>query len=161
MRTQQQFLSAYAKSHRNPLNQLIHYVCVPIIAFSTLALLWTVPIGRWLGFEQPLADWVNPVTLGYAPVGLFYLRLSLRSFLSMALWFAASVVLIMALLHSIGTQWLIACAAVLWISAWALQFYGHQIEGAKPSFIEDLVFLLIGPLFLMDKFYKRVGLGGL
>jgi uncharacterized membrane protein YGL010W len=60
-----------------------------------------------------------------------------------------------------GTMWLVVSAAVLWIAAWVLQFYGHQVEGAKPSFIEDLVFLLIGPLFVMDKVYRRMGWRGL
>ncbi|MGH8177827.1 MAG: DUF962 domain-containing protein [Steroidobacter sp.] len=161
MRTQQQYLSAYAQSHQNSLNQLIHYICVPVIAFSTLALLWAIPIGRWLGLDAGTAPWVNIVTLGILPVGAFYLRLSFRSFATMAVWYALSVVLIVLLQQSAGTTWLVAVAAILWIAAWALQFYGHEVEGAKPSFADDLVFLLIGPLFLMDKFYRRIGWGGL
>jgi uncharacterized membrane protein YGL010W len=161
MRTQQQFLNAYAESHQNSLNQLIHYICVPVIAFSTLALLWAIPIGRWLGLVPETAPWVNLVTIGIVPVGAFYLRLSFRSFVTMIVWFAISVALIVLVQQSLGVVWLVGIAAALWIAAWALQFYGHEVEGAKPSFIEDLVFLLIGPLFLMDKLYRRMGLGGL
>ena len=161
MRTQEQFLSAYAESHRNALNQLIHYICVPAIALSTLALLWAIPVGRWLGLESPAAEWVNTVTIAMLPIGLFYLRLSYLSFLTMMLWLALSIALIVLAQDAWGTMWLVVSAAALWIAAWALQFYGHQVEGAKPSFIEDLVFLLIGPLFVMDKVYRRMGWRGL
>lgn len=161
MRTQQQFLSAYAESHRNPVNQLIHYICVPVIAFSTLALLWAIPIGRWLGLNANVAPWVNIVTLAILPVAAFYLRLSFRSFTTMIVWFAISVAFIVLLQQSVGATGLVIIAALLWIAAWALQFYGHKVEGAKPSFVEDLVFLLIGPLFLMDKLFRRIGWGGL
>lgn len=161
MRTQQQFLSDYGESHRNSVNQLIHYICVPVIAFSTLALLWAVPIGRWLGLDAATAPWINIVTLSILPVSLFYLRMSYRSFAAMIVWYAISVALILLLQQSVGMTGLVAIAALLWIAAWALQFYGHKVEGAKPSFVEDLVFLLIGPLFLMDKLFRRIGLGGL
>jgi uncharacterized membrane protein YGL010W len=161
MRTQEQFLSAYAESHRNALNQLIHYICVPVIAVSTLALLWAIPLGRWLGLESPAAEWVNIVTIAMLPIGLFYLRLSFRSFLTMMIWLALSIALILLAQDAWGTLWLVVGAAALWIAAWALQFYGHQVEGAKPSFIEDLIFLLIGPLFVMDKVYRRIGWRGL
>jgi uncharacterized membrane protein YGL010W len=42
------------------------------------------------------------------------------------------------------------CAAA-WVLAWLAQFYGHYKEGAKPSFLDDLLFLLIGPVFVLDK----------
>lgn len=161
MRTQEQFLSAYAISHRNPTNQIIHYICVPVIVVATLALLWTIPLGRWLGLSGPAATWVNVVTIAFVPVAFFYLRMSLRSFVTMVVWFALSVALIVYVQQTLGVLWLASGAAVLWIAAWILQFYGHEVEGAKPSFIEDLVFLLIGPLFVMDKVYRRIGWRGL
>ena len=46
-------------------------------------------------------------------------------------------------------------SAVLWVLSWAVQIYGHKVEGAKPSFADDLVFFLIGPLFVMDKLQGR------
>ncbi len=51
MRSLQQFLDDYGDSHRHPVNQWVHIVCVPAIFFSTLGLLWLVPIGRWLGLD--------------------------------------------------------------------------------------------------------------
>ena len=157
MRTLKQFLDEYQESHQNPLNAAIHYVCVPAIFFSTLALLWLVPVGRWLGLAPDLAPWVNLVTIGALPAGLFYLRLSFGSFATMALWFAASILGILAI-ESSGAS-LLWIGSATWLAAWVVQIYGHKVEGAKPSLVDDLVFLLIGPLFVMHKLYRRVGLG--
>ncbi|MBB86609.1 MAG: hypothetical protein CMP06_04815 [Xanthomonadales bacterium] len=156
MRTQQEFLQAYQRDHQNPTNQLIHMICVPVIVFSTLGLLWCVPIGQWLGLDAAIAEFVNAATVGGLFAGLFYLKLSLRSALVMTGWFAVSVIGILAL--GGAGWWLAGVSAALWVAAWAVQFYGHEVEGAKPSFGEDLVFLLIGPLFVMEKVYRRFGL---
>lgn len=149
MRNLQQYLADYAVSHQHPLNQKIHIVCVPAIFFSTLGLLWAIPVGRWLGAPAAWAEWINGATLLAVPSMIFYLRLSLGSFAMMALWFALSVAGILAI-RSAGWPLAWICAAI-WVIAWAVQFYGHKVEGAKPSFADDLVFLLIGPLFVMDK----------
>jgi uncharacterized membrane protein YGL010W len=47
---------------------------------------------------------------------------------------------------------------ILFIVAWIFQFYGHKIEGKKPSFFKDLQFLLIGPAWLMHFIYRHLGL---
>jgi uncharacterized membrane protein YGL010W len=54
MQTQQQFLNEYSVSHRNPINQVIHFVCLPVIFFATCGLLWLIPIGDWLGLPTTL-----------------------------------------------------------------------------------------------------------
>ncbi|MFM7067793.1 MAG: Mpo1-like protein, partial [Gammaproteobacteria bacterium] len=46
---------------------------------------------------------------------------------------------------------------VLFVAAWIGQFIGHAIEGRKPSFLQDLQFLLIGPIWLMGKAFQRAG----
>ena len=155
MRTEKQYLDSYRESHQNPLNQVIHVICVPAIFFSTLGLLWAVPVGRWLGLSPEVAPWLNLATVIGLPAFAFYLRLSLGSALAMIAWFAASVALILAIQAS-GWPLVWICAG-LWAVAWAAQFYGHEVEGAKPSFIEDLLFLLIGPLFVMRKLYRKLG----
>ena len=50
---------------------------------------------------------------------------------------------------------------VTWLVAWVMQFYGHHVEGAKPSFSDDLIFLLIGPLFVQEKFFRLIRTGSL
>lgn len=159
MRTQKEFLNAYAESHQNPLNKLIHYICVPAIFFSSIGILWAIPVGRWIGLEPEVARWVNLATIGALPVAFFYLRLSLTGLANMVGWYALSVALILAIEQA---GWpLLAISVVTWIAAWLVQFYGHKVEGAKPSFADDIVFLLIGPLFVMDKVYRNLGRKGL
>lgn len=153
MRSREHLMDEYQKSHMNPLNAVIHVWCVPVIVFSTLALAWCVPLGRWLGLSADLAPYVNLATVAAPLLGLFYLRLSLGSLLTMAVWFGLSVVGILALEASpLSLFW---TAAVLWVVSWAVQIYGHKVEGAKPSFADDLVFFLVGPLFVMDKLQGR------
>jgi uncharacterized membrane protein YGL010W len=153
MRTRDELMHEYAKSHQNPTNSLIHVLCVPVIVFSTLGLAWLVPIGRWLGLSADLAPYVNLATLAALPLGLFYLRLSFGSLLTMAVWFVLSGAGIVAIeTAQLSLFWI---SAALWILSWAVQIYGHKVEGAKPSFADDLVFFLVGPLFVTDKLYRR------
>lgn len=46
---------------------------------------------------------------------------------------------------------LLPIALAIFIVAWIGQFYGHKVEGQKPSFLKDLIFLLIGPLWVLEK----------
>ena len=46
----------------------------------------------------------------------------------------------------------------VFILAWIGQFIGHKIEGKKPSFFEDIQFLLIGPAWLLSFIYKKLGI---
>ena len=156
MRTLKQFLDTYAESHQNPVNQWIHMVCVPAIFFATLGLMWLVPIGRFLSFvPAEYAAYVNLATVFAAFIGMpYYLRLSFGSFVTGLVWSLLSVAGIVAL-QSNGLSVLWVCASV-WIAAWAVQFYGHHVEGAKPSFADDVQFLLIGPLFVLGFLYRRL-----
>ena len=47
---------------------------------------------------------------------------------------------------------------ILFVIAWIGQFIGHKIEGAKPSFFDDLKFLLIGPAWLIAFIYQKLGI---
>ena len=64
---------------------------------------------------------------------------------------------VITLLAAAGyTAWIVA--AVLFVAAWVGQFWGHKVEGKKPSFFKDVQFLLIGPAWLLSFIYKRVGI---
>lgn len=160
MRNEQEYITEYAKSHQHPLNQIIHMVCVPTIFAASVAILWCIPVGRFIpGVSEQLAPWINAATLFMIPAGLFYLRLSLRAFLIGTLWTAISVGLILAT-QAAGLP-LLWIAIALWVVAWAVQFYGHEVEGAKPSFADDLLFLLIGPLYVQEKLHRLVRTGSI
>jgi uncharacterized membrane protein YGL010W len=150
MRGQQQFLDEYRKTHSNPTNALVHTICVPVILFASIGMLWTMPLGLWLGLSAPLAPWVNGATVVALLTLVFYATLSTRAALYMTAAFAVCVAVVIAMQNA-GLPVLWICAG-LWIAAWLGQFYGHHVEGAKPAFLDDVVFLLIGPLFILEKF---------
>ena len=153
MRTEQQYIDEYAKSHQNPLNQVIHMVCVPAIFIASIALLWFVPVGRFIpGVSPELAPYLNVATLGLIPVLAFYGLLSAYAVLIGSIWLAVSFALTVGGIEAgLPVVWI---AAIVWVAAWAVQFYGHKVEGAKPSFADDLLFLLVGPLFVQQKFNR-------
>ncbi|WP_397445574.1 DUF962 domain-containing protein [Polaribacter sp. R77954] len=153
MKTAQEYFDEYATSHQHKTNQTIHYICVPIIFFSVIGLLMSIPtsfLENTLGLYNPLIEnWAIVVTF---LVSLFYLKLGFWHFINM---------LFVILLCVIGNFWignnfhLLYASIVIFVLGWIGQFYGHKIEGAKPSFLKDLEFLLIGPLWVIEKLGKK------
>ena len=133
-------LAQYSESHRNPTNELIHFVCVPVIVFSLLGILWAI----------------HPVLALAAVAGAmwYYLQLS-KPF---ALGMLAMSALMLAILALMPPMTVLPLSIALFVVAWIGQFIGHKIEGKKPSFLEDLRFLLIGPLFVLGFLYRRLNL---
>jgi uncharacterized membrane protein YGL010W len=151
MKTIQDWYDEYAVSHQNETNQKIHYICVPVIFFSIVGLLMSIPNGLLinLGLENPLiGNWAVVLLI---PVLLFYLRLSFSLFLRMLGFSALCVIGNYYLGESLP---LFATSIVIFVLAWIGQFYGHKIEGKKPSFLKDLQFLLIGPAWVFEKLSK-------
>jgi uncharacterized membrane protein YGL010W len=131
-------LSKYAESHLNHVNEMIHCVCVPAIVFSLLGLIWSI---------HPLAALAVTICslIYYANLSLpFAFGMLLES--SAMLWLLQIMPPALVLPGSIG----------IFVVAWIGQFIGHKIEGKKPSFFEDLRFLLIGPLFVLGVLYRRL-----
>lgn len=140
MRTIDTLLAQYGDSHRNPVNEWVHIVCVPLIVFSVLGLLWSVHAAVALA--------------GSVAALAYYIKLS-RPF---ALGMLAMLLLMLAVLASLPAIVILPLSLVLFVLAWIGQFIGHQIEGRKPSFLDDLRFLLIGPLFVLGFAYRRLRL---
>ncbi len=114
----------------------IHWICVPTIYFSIVGIL------------AHFSALLTAVLLALAFI--FYARLDIVLAVAMA-----ALTLIMAWLIwvlPVGYGFYIA----LFIFAWIGQFYGHKIEGKKPSFFKDLQFLLIGPIWCLDTFAGKV-----
>ncbi|MDX1587477.1 MAG: Mpo1-like protein [Oleiphilaceae bacterium] len=156
MRNLTEFLDAYGESHQNPVNQWVHFICVPAIMISALGLLWLIPLGQWLGLSEAVAFWVNGATVLGVVSGAVYLKLGLGVFVLMTAWFALALGIILSVVAS-GVSLFWSSLAVFAI-AWVAQVWGHKVEGKKPSFIEDLVFLLIGPVFVSVEIGARLGL---
>ena len=152
MQTLQQLLDAYAVSHQNKTNKIIHYFCVPAIFFSIVGLLMSIPSGlitSLTGIENPL--YTNWGVVFLIPLMIFYIRLSLKmTFL--ILGFAILCILGNYQLALQMSLWKVS--AVIFVIAWIVQFYGHKIEGKKPSFLDDIKFLLVGPAWILDHVFK-------
>lgn len=146
------FLGNYSEDHRNATNRLIHWICVPAIVWSVVAALWVVPVPAAVG--KP-GLWAALAAVGAMS---FYLRLSPRLALAMGVFFVALMAFTYWLHARIGAMPLLWSAIAVFVVAWVAQFVGHQIEGKRPSFLTDLVYLLVGPLWLMSKLFRRVGL---
>lgn len=146
----EQWLDEYGESHQNPVNKQIHWVCVPLILWSVLALLWH------LGSSS--LPWFNAATLLILCSLVFYSRLSWTLTLGMGVITAVSIALILLYQFFAPGLPLWAFALVVFTLAWVGQFVGHKIEGKKPSFFEDIQFLLIGPAWLMSFAYRRLGI---
>lgn len=155
MRTAQQWFDDYGVSHQNKTNKLIHWFCIPLIVFSLLGLLMSIPVPF---FE--FSVYINFASLFLLMALVFYIRLSFSLFLGFL--FLGGLMLILnyylfeTLLYNKSYMALISLA--IFVVAWIGQFIGHKIEGEKPSFFEDLQFLLIGPAWLLQFIYKKLGI---
>lgn len=153
MKTLEQWFEEYAVSHQNPKNKAIHYVCVPAIYFSIVGLLMSIPsnlIANTLRLKTPIIEnWAVAVLLF---VLVFYIRLSVAMALKIAL-FSAICLIVNHYVSQFVPLWIFSIG--VFIIAWIGQFYGHNIEGKKPSFLKDLQFLLIGPAWVVENLFTR------
>jgi uncharacterized membrane protein YGL010W len=140
MRTIDTLLEQYSESHRNPTNELIHFVCVPVIVFTLLGILWSI--------HPAVAVAASAAALVY------YFRLS-RPFAFGMLLMSALMLAVLALMPPMTV---LPLSIAIFVVAWIGQFIGHKIEGKKPSFFDDLRFLLIGPLFVLGFLYRKLKL---
>ncbi len=150
-------LEEYGESHQNPVNKTIHWICVPLILLSILGMIWSIPVPDAMNRISSGPVPVNWTTLFILFAMIYYFRLSFS--------LALGMILVVALLSTIGylvatlvplPLW--ATCLIIFIIAWIGQFRGHHIEGKKPSFLKDLQFLLIGPIWLLSFIYKRFGI---
>ena len=153
MKSQQNWFKEYAVSHQNPTNQAIHYVCVPVIYFSIIGMLMSIPAP----FLQEITPIKHPILANWATVFIlfilfFYWMLSFKIFIIMLFFSVFSVAVNYFLSQYVS---LFYFNLLLFVLAWIGQFYGHKIEGKKPSFFKDLQFLLIGPAWVFEKMFTK------
>jgi len=148
MRSADDWFDDYGHSHTNPTNKLIHWICVPLIFWSVVALIWSIP--------SPIAglNWAIVAALG---AQFYYIMLSPKLSVGIGLFMVLSLLICWAVDNSVATP-LWQVALIVFVVAWIGQFIGHKIEGEKPSFFKDLQFLLIGPAWLMGFIYRRLSL---
>jgi uncharacterized membrane protein YGL010W len=139
MRTVEALFDRYGGYHRHPVNKAIHWVCVPLIVWSVLGLLWAL---------SPVAAW-----LAIGAATLFYVWLSIPLAVGMVLVSGAMVYA----LSWLGERALVVSVATF-VAAWIGQFIGHGIERSRPSFSEDVRSFLVAPAWLLAFVYRRLGI---
>jgi uncharacterized membrane protein YGL010W len=150
MRTLADHLPSYAAYHRDRRNLVTHFAGVPMIVVA-VAILLSRPVFEVAGLT------LSPAWLVVAATLVFYLRLSvayalvMAAVLGAALWAAQ-------LTAPLSTGAWLAWGIGLFAAGWVIQFIGHAFEGRKPAFVDDLVGLLIGPLFLVAETAFALGL---
>ena len=146
----------YAHYHRHRRNIATHLVGVPLI-FMAIGIMLTQP--EWVVADRLL----TPAWLVWGLTSLWYLS---RGNFLLGLATVAVNGLLIALAH-----WLAPMAAqvglVAWqlglaifVVGWIIQFVGHYWEGRKPAFVDDIVGLLVGPMFVVGEVLMAVGLLG-
>ncbi|MEZ4961271.1 MAG: Mpo1-like protein [Saprospiraceae bacterium] len=147
-------LEKYGESHQNGINKFIHWICVPSIMFSLLGLLYAIPFPVERGL---FTNWAAVLLLAAL---VYYLRLSVPMFLGFVVIGGLMLYGIDAIYEmTIGDAGMLAIISLaIFVIAWIGQFIGHKIEGKKPSFLEDVQFLLIGPAWLLHFIFKKVGI---
>ena len=151
MREVERLITKYGESHTNRTNIMIHAVAVPAIYFVTIALFWSIPVPEFMqAMNITFAHVLVIPTLYYyfklsGPIGAAMTLLTLGAF---------GVIKLLVLFNV--TVWMFSLG--LFIVMWILQFIGHHVEGKKPSFFEDLRYLLIGPAWWWVHWLKRVNI---
>lgn len=150
-------LEEYAESHQKKLNIAIHYICVPLIFFSLIGLLASIPFPEFISelFPDSLKVYIHFGTLVILLGLLYYLRLSFVLFIGMLL-FSALVLVGIHIINQISMTPLWLSMTLIFVLAWIGQFIGHNHEGKKPSFLKDLQFLMIGPAWTMSHLFEAL-----
>ncbi len=150
MKNISQWLSEYGESHQNKTNKAIHWICVPLILWSILMAISAIPNPHFL---QALN--INFLYIVIMLAVAYYAMLSTSLAIGMVIimfgMYALTIYIKMNLALNIPIF-----ALVVFVIAWIGQFIGHKIEGKKPSFIKDIQFLLIGPIWLLSDVYKKL-----
>lgn len=153
MQDLEQSFDRYALGHRNPVNQAIHCVCVPLSMWSVIAALWAIP---------PIApQWFQPglwaIFAMLAAYG-FYRRMSRPIGYAMAAAFIVAGAIAALLYAELGAQRLLALAIGLFTAGALGQAAGHALEGSPRSGLVDLTQCLIAPAWLMARLLRRFGI---
>jgi uncharacterized membrane protein YGL010W len=150
MRTLNQQLASYAGYHRDRRNIGVHFVGIPMITLAVAVLLsrpsWTVA-----GLPVSLA-----LLLALGAV-VFYLQLDWRYGVTMAVLMGLNVWIGAQLASGSTAVWL-GSGLGLFVVGWVFQLVGHLWEGRKPAFLDDLIGLLVGPLFIVAELGFALGL---
>ena len=151
MKTLTDQLANYAAYHRDPRNIASHFIGIPMIVMA-VAVLLSRPVWGNVGILA-----LTPALAVTALTALYYLRLDWRFGLLMT---------VLLELNLLAAQWIATMPTGTWLAVgiglfvlgWFIQFVGHYYEGKKPAFVDDIMGLIIGPLFVVAEVVFALGL---
>jgi len=146
----EQNLTQYAAYHRDRRNIATHFVGVPLIVFSIVLALATASVEA-AGMAITVAALFSIVSCAY------YLKLDLAFGVAMAAALFAMCAGASEITARLPTGPVLGLALAIFVFGWALQFLGHRFEGMKPAFYDDLMQLMIGPLFVTAEIFFLFG----
>ena len=155
MRKIDQLFAEYAESHQNQTNKFIHWICVPLIFFTIVGFISLIPAPH---FCAPYFGCISIASIvALFLVTIFYFALSWRISIIMLFFMLLMEHFAYAInVHFKENSWVVYLS--VFAITWIFQFIGHKIEGKKPSFLKDLQFLLIGPIWLLHFILKKIGI---
>ncbi|TBR42506.1 DUF962 domain-containing protein [Marinomonas agarivorans] len=153
MKNLQQQLTNYALYHRSRRNVRTHFIGIPLIVYAVICLLARIEVYFIAALDMPLHAAHIVATI----LVLYYLALSLSLGVVMGVILFALMYLAWPIVTLTTSYWL-AFSVGLFLVGWLFQFIGHYFEGKKPAFVDDLVGLIIGPLFVLVEFLFLLGL---
>jgi uncharacterized membrane protein YGL010W len=145
----EQLLSQYAAYHLDHKNVLTHFIGIPLIVFSIMCLTARAGV-MFSGFEITLALVLLVLSV------IYYLRLDKSLGFLMLLIYAIAYPFAYKIAQLSMGAWL-AISIGSFVVGWGFQFIGHFYEKKKPAFVDDLVGLAIGPLFVLAEFVFLLG----
>ncbi len=153
MRKIDQLFAEYAESHQNQTNKLIHWICVPLIFFTIVGFISLIPAPHFCASYYGCISIASIVAV--VLVTIFYITLSWRiSIIMLFIIFLMEHLAYAINIHLNSNSWIVYLS--IFVITWIFQFVGHKIEGKKPSFLKDLQFLLIGPIWLLHFVLKKL-----
>lgn len=141
MRTLTDQLAQYAAYHRDKRNIATHFFGIPMIALA-IAMLLSRPAFEVLGLT------LTPAIVVAAPILVYYFVLDRAYGVAMLLLNALFLWIGFLVAQQATGVWL-GWGIGLFVVGWVLQFIGHYWEGKKPAFVDDIIGLIIGPLFVV------------
>jgi len=134
--TKSELFAEYGSYHRDPRNRLCHFIGIPTIVLGTIAMLAAVRIGP-----------IDLALLFLVATLVYYASIDLRGTLLSAVAFAV--------LYALGARLGWQIGLIAFVLGWVLQLVGHRLEGSKPKFLENLIYLLVGPIYIFEEWFER------
>jgi uncharacterized membrane protein YGL010W len=150
MRTSTELLVQYAAYHRDRRNIVSHFVGVPMIVFAVGILLARPTLATGALALTPAWILFAVAAAWYLSRGSAVLGIAVTAVVGALLWLGQQAA---GGSVPIWLGWGLGCFAI----GWVIQFVGHWYEGRKPDFVDDLVGLLVGPMFVTAEVMFMLG----